>query len=49
MAECFQDDDFDYYYECSSYGGNYFVNDDGELEWFCDQCPNNPNNQDEDD
>lgn len=49
MTECFQDDDFDYCYECSGYGDDYFVNDDGELECFCAQCPHNPNNQDADD
>ena len=42
-------DEYDYCYECSSYGDDYFVNDDGELESYCSQCPNNPSLSDWDD
>ena len=29
----------DYCYECTSYGDDYFINDEGELECRCFQCP----------
>lgn len=32
-------DNDDICYECSGYGDDYFINGDGELECFCDQCP----------
>lgn len=25
-------------YECSGYGDNYFINDDGDLECRCNRC-----------
>jgi hypothetical protein len=25
-------------YECSAYGDDYFINDDGELECACNTC-----------
>lgn len=28
-------------YECTGYGDDYFVNDEGELECYCSQCPFN--------
>ena len=34
-------------YECTGYGDDYFINDDGELECFCPQCPMNPDRCDE--
>lgn len=34
----------DYCYECQGYGDDYFMNDDGELECHCSQCPMNSNN-----
>ncbi len=37
----------DYCYECSGYGDNYYINDDGELECYCFECPMNPSNWDE--
>lgn len=38
----------DYCYECGGYGNDYFVNDDGELECLCPECPLNPLNHDGD-
>ena len=29
----------DYCYECTGYGDDYFINDEGELECYCFQCP----------
>ena len=42
-------DEYDYCYECSGLGDDYFINDDGELECWCDQCPKNPHREDDDD
>lgn len=25
-------------YECTGYGNDYFINDDGELESYCQYC-----------
>lgn len=44
-----EDDDWDYCYECGGYGDDYFINDDGELECYCPQCPMNPSRSDWDD
>ena len=41
-------DDYDVCYECSGYGDNYFINDDGELECYCLQCVMNSNEWDDD-
>lgn len=32
------DYDDDYCWECSGYGDDYFINDDGELECYCPYC-----------
>lgn len=37
----FDDDEYDYCYECGGYGDDYFVNEDGELESACPTCPHN--------
>lgn len=29
---------FDYCYECTAYGDDYYINDDGELKKRCSQC-----------
>ena len=42
-------DDWDKCYECTGLGDDYWINDDGELECRCDECPFNPNRSDEDD
>ena len=33
--------DDDYCYECTGYGDDYRLNDDGEWESACDDCPYN--------
>lgn len=46
--ECVEEvNDDDYCYECSSYGNNYFINDDGEWEYRCPECPMNPDRPDD--
>ena len=42
-------DDWDVCYECSGLGDDYIINDDGELECWCDRCSLNPYRSDEDD
>ena len=32
-------DEDDICYECSGLGDDYFINEDGELECWCPQCP----------
>ena len=34
-------------YECTGYGDDYFINEDGELESACDTCPFNTAQYDE--
>ena len=43
----FDDDDYDVCYECTGYGDDYWINDDGELECMCSICPFNEVNHDE--
>lgn len=31
--------DHDYCYECSGYGDDYYIDDDGELQCRCETCP----------
>lgn len=38
------EDEYDYCYECSGYGDDYFINEHGELECYCSQCVMNPYN-----
>ena len=40
------DDEYDVCYECTGYGDDYFINDDGELESSCSTCPFNEVNHD---
>ena len=35
-------DNYDYCYECSGYGDDYSIDDDGELVCNCPDCPNRP-------
>ena len=42
-------DDFEYCYECSGLGDDYFINEDGELESACQTCFMNPNRIDDSD
>lgn len=41
--DCEDDDEWDYCYECSGYGNNYYEDEDGELVWHCPKCIMNPN------
>lgn len=34
--------DPDYCYECTAYGDDYYVDENGELQPACDFCFNNP-------
>lgn len=36
------EDDYDYCYECSGYGDDYYLDEDGELIWRCPECNMNP-------
>ena len=38
MADRFEDDELDYCYECTGYGDDYFINEDGEMECYCPYC-----------
>lgn len=40
-------DDFDWCYECTGYGDDYYIDEHGELVSACDDCPNNPNRHDD--
>lgn len=42
-------DDYDYCYECTGYGDNYYENEDGELICRCFECPFFDNSGDYDD
>lgn len=35
-------DELNYCYECTGYGDDYYVDDDGELVCRCPECPFNP-------
>jgi len=37
-------DDDVWCYECMAYGDDYYLNDEGELECRCEECPFNPYN-----
>lgn len=40
-------DDFDWCYECTGYGDDYYEDENGELVSACDDCPNNPYRHDD--
>lgn len=43
------DDDYDdRCYECTGYGDDYFMNEDGEYVSYCPYCPFNPLHDDDD-
>lgn len=42
------DDAYDHCYECRGLGDDYIINDDGELECYCDRCGCNPDLKDGD-
>lgn len=33
-------------YECGGYGDDFYTDENGDLQSFCDSCPFNPSNQD---
>ena len=39
----YEEDPYDYCYECSGYGDDYYTDEDGELVCRCPECPMNPN------
>lgn len=39
--------DYDYCYECTGYGDDYYIDDDGELVCRCDECVFNESNWDD--
>lgn len=41
-------DDNDRCYECSGYGDDYYIDDDGELVCACWDCPFNERNTEDD-
>ena len=38
----YEEDPYDYCYECGGYGDNYYTDEDGELVCRCPECPMNP-------
>lgn len=41
-------DDYDYCYECTGYGDDYYIDEFGEFVCRCPECPMNPYRDDED-
>ena len=39
--------DYEYCYECSGYGNDYYVDENGELVCYCSECILNPNRSEE--
>ena len=39
----YEEDPYDYCYECGGYGDDYYMDEDGELVCRCHECPMNPN------
>lgn len=37
----FDEDDYDYCYECSAYGDDYYIDENGDLVSACEDCPHN--------
>lgn len=40
-------DEYDFCYECSGLGDDYYIDDDGELSCRCEECPFNSSNREE--
>lgn len=47
MCDDYEKEPYDYCYECSGYGDDYYVDEDGELICRCSECPMNPNSWDD--
>lgn len=43
----YEEDSYDYCYECSGYGDDYYMDEYGELVCRCPECPMNPNSWDD--
>ena len=43
----YEEDPYDYCYECGGYGDDYYMGEDGELICRCPECPMNPNSWDD--
>lgn len=43
MSDDYEEDPYDYCYECGGYGDDYYMDEDGELVCRCPECPMNPN------
>ena len=39
------DEEVDYCYECTGYGDDYYVNEDGDWVCYCPECPHNGENE----
>lgn len=46
-TNCIHSDDADRCYECTGYGDDYVIDDDGELVRYCPECPFNPDREEE--
>ena len=38
----YEENQYDYCYECGGYGDDYYMDEDGELVCRCPECPMNP-------
>lgn len=47
MHDDYEEDSYDYCYECSGYGDDYYMDEDGELVCRCPECSMNPNSWDD--
>ena len=47
MCDDYEEDPYDYWYECSGYGDDYYMDEDGELVCRCPECLMNPNSWDD--
>lgn len=43
----YEEDTYDYCYECGGYGDDYYTDEYGELVCRCHECPMNPNSWDD--
>ena len=48
FADDYKWDDYDRCYECRGLGDDYIINENGELESYCDRCGCNPDLKDGD-
>lgn len=36
------DEEYDHCYECTGYGDDYYMDENGDLICYCPECPFNP-------